>query len=82
YAASLNFDELNGRTNLAFRSQEGLTPSVTDDATADNLMAMGFNFYGAYATANDRFIFAYPGSVSGKFKWMDSYVIQVFFNSQ
>lgn len=82
YAASLNFDELNGRTNLAFRSQEGLTPSVTDDATADNLMVMGFNFYGAYATANDRFIFAYPGSVSGKFKWMDSYVIQVFFNSQ
>lgn len=82
FAASLNFDELNGRTNLAFRGQEGLTPSVTDKALADELIAMGFNFYGAYGTANDRFIFVYPGSVSGKFKWVDSYVNQVFFNNQ
>lgn len=82
YPACLNFDELNGRTNLAFRKQEGLKPTVTDKALADELLALGFNFYGAYGTANDRFIFVNPGSISGKFKWMDSYVIQVFFNSQ
>lgn len=82
YPASLNFDELNGRTNFAFRKQEGLTPTVTDKALADELLAMGFNFYGAYGTANDRFVFVNNGSISGKFKWMDSYANQVFFNSQ
>lgn len=82
YPACLNFDELNGRTNLSFRYQEGLAPSVDEKSKADELMKLGFNFYGAYGTANDRFIFVYPGSISGKFKFMDSYVNQVFFNSQ
>ncbi|PHM30025.1 DUF3383 domain-containing protein [Xenorhabdus innexi] len=82
YPACLSFNELNGRTNFAFRRQEGLKPSVTDKALADELLRLKFNFYGAYGTANDRFIFAYPGSISGKFKWLDSYVNQVYLNSQ
>ncbi|PHM63959.1 phage protein [Xenorhabdus stockiae] len=82
YPACLSFDELNGRTNFAFRRQEGLKPSVNDKALADELLRLKFNFYGAYGTANDRFIFAYPGSISGKFKWLDSYVNQIYLNSQ
>ncbi|MEY0016017.1 DUF3383 domain-containing protein [Providencia rettgeri] len=82
YPAALNFDELNGRTNFAFRKQEGLVPSVTDKTLADSLINLGFNFYGAYGTANDRFIFANQGSISGKYKWVDSYVNQVYLNSQ
>ncbi|WP_387690779.1 DUF3383 domain-containing protein [Photorhabdus sp. RM71S] len=82
YAASLNFNELNGRATFAFRRQEGLTPTVTDKALADELLRLRFNFYGAYGTANDRFVFVNQGSISGKFKWMDSYVNQVFLNSQ
>ncbi|KMJ45446.1 hypothetical protein AB204_08985 [Xenorhabdus khoisanae] len=82
YAASLNFNELNGRATFAFRRQEGLKPTVTEKSLADELLRLRFNFYGAYGTANDRFIFVNQGSVSGKFKWLDSYVNQVFLNSQ
>ncbi|WP_338805111.1 DUF3383 domain-containing protein [Xenorhabdus griffiniae] len=82
YAASLNFNELSGRATFAFRRQEGLTPTVTDKALADELLRLRFNFYGAYGTANDRFIFVNQGSISGKFNWLDSYVNQVFLNSQ
>ncbi|MDC9598779.1 DUF3383 domain-containing protein [Xenorhabdus anantnagensis] len=82
YAASLNFNELNGRATFAFRRQEGLTPTVTDKSLADELLRLRFNFYGAYGTANDRFVFVNQGSISGKFKWLDSYVNQVYLNSQ
>ncbi|MBC8949373.1 DUF3383 domain-containing protein [Xenorhabdus sp. TS4] len=82
YAASLNFNELNGRATFAFRRQEGLIPTVTDKALADELLRLRFNFYGAYGTANDRFVFVNQGSISGKFKWLDSYVNQVYLNSQ
>jgi hypothetical protein len=79
--ASLNFSQTNGRTTFAFRSQVGLIPSVTDALTAANLQANGYNFYGAYATANQQFVFLQPGSVSGPFKWMDSYVNEIWLNN-
>jgi hypothetical protein len=82
YAACLNFDELNGRATFAFRKQEGLKPSVSDEALSDELLRLKFNYYGAYGTANDRFILVNDGSISGKFKWLDSYVNQIFLNSQ
>jgi len=82
YAASLDFDATNGRFTFAFRSQDGLTATVTNQTVGANLIANGYNFYGAYATANDSFIFAYPGSVSGDFQWLDSYVNQIWMNNQ
>jgi hypothetical protein len=81
-AASLDFTEHNGRTTFAFRSQGGLSASVTDQTTGDNLISNGYNFYGAYATANQGFIFFYPGSVSGPFQWLDSYIDQIWLNAQ
>lgn len=81
WAASLDFDELNGRATLAFRGQSGLTAAVMNQTVADNLMANGYGFYGAYATAADRFLFAYPGSISGPFLWADSYVGQIQLNN-
>lgn len=82
WAASLNFNQTNGRTTLAYRGQSGLTPGVTDPTTAANLIANGYNFYGAYATANETFQLFQPGSVSGPFSWMDSYVNQIQMNAQ
>lgn len=81
YPASLDFTALNGRTTFAFLSQSGLVGGVTDQTVASNLIANGYNFYGAYATANDQFVFEYPGSVSGPFKWFDSYVNQIWLNN-
>lgn len=79
--ASINFDQPNGRATLAYKAQAGLAMKVTDALTASNLIANGYNFYGAYATANQAFTFLQPGSVSGKFKWADSYVNQIWLNN-
>lgn len=82
YAASINFEEANGRTTMAFRSQDGVAATVTDEQTAEALISNGYSFYGAWATANDRFVMFGNGAVSGDFKWVDNYLFQIFLNSQ
>lgn len=80
--ASIDFTETQGRSTLAFKSQSGLTADVTNQTAAANLIANGYNFYGTYATANDDFVFLYPGQVSGQFAWIDSYINQIWLNNQ
>jgi len=80
--ASIDFTRRNGRITFAFKGQSGLTPSVTDQTMGDILIGNGYNFYGAYATANDQFNFFCNGQVSGKFVWADAYVNQIRLNSQ
>jgi len=79
--ASLDFGRRNGRATMAYRSESGLTADVTDATTAANLTANGYNFYGAYATANANFTFLQPGQAGGPFKWIDSYINQIKLNS-
>lgn len=81
-AASINFNQTNGRITFAFKSQAGLTADVTNATAAQNLISNGYNFYGAYATAAQSFVFFYPGSVSGEFKWLDSYINQIWLNNE
>lgn len=80
--ASIDFTQLNGRITLAFKGQSGLAANVTDATTATNLIANGYNFIGSYATAATQFTFLQAGSTVGKWKWVDSYVNQIFLNSQ
>lgn len=79
--ASIDFARFNDRTSLAFRAQSGISPSVTDATIAAQLEANGYNYYGNWATANDAFSFFYPGSVTGGFLWIDSYVDQIWLNN-
>lgn len=79
--ASLNYQATNGRATFKFRSSSDLTPGVVSETVAANLEAHGYNFYGAYATAADDFIFFSPGQISGEFKWIDSYVNQIQLNN-
>ena len=81
YVASLDFTRLNGRTTLKFRSQQGLAADVVDQTTASNLEANGYNYYGTFATANDSFTFFTDGRCTGVFKWVDSYVNQIWLNN-
>lgn len=53
-------------------------PSVTSETVANNLIANGYNFYGAYATANQFFQFFQKGTVSGKFLWLDSFINEIW----
>jgi hypothetical protein len=80
--ASIDFTEENGRTTLAGKSQTGITPGVTNQTVADNLRANGYNFYGAWATANQQFQGISRGTISGPFAYIDSYVNQIWMNAQ
>lgn len=80
--ASIDFTQTNGRATAAFKTQSGFAPTVTDQQEAANLLANGYSFVGSYATANDQFNFLYNGQMSGKWKWIDTFVDQVYLNSQ
>ncbi|MCT8555475.1 DUF3383 domain-containing protein [Glaesserella parasuis] len=80
--ASIDFTEKQGRITLKFKGQSGLTADVTDATIAKNLEDNGYNYYGAWATANDRFLFLSPGQISGEWKWIDAYINQIRLNSQ
>ncbi|MER9376004.1 DUF3383 domain-containing protein [Mesorhizobium sp. M0491] len=81
-AASIDFEQTNGRITFAFRGQGGLVAGVTSAAVANNLFANGYNFYGAYATAAQQFLEFQNGTVSGEFEWLDSYINQIWLNNQ
>jgi hypothetical protein len=91
YIASVNFNTVNGRATAAFRSQTGLVAGVSNATVANNLAGdpqaigsygNGYNFYGAYATANQNFVFLNRGTISGPFRWLDSYLGQIWLNNQ
>ena len=82
YVASLDFTETNGRATAAYKTVSGLAADVSTGTAAANLQANGVNFHGAFATANEVFTFFYPGSVTGPYAWIDSYVNQVWLTNQ
>jgi hypothetical protein len=81
FAASLDFSRLNGRATIAYKSQSGLLPSVTNGTDAAALEANGYNYYGAFANAKSNWLFMFPGSVSGQWLWLDSYLNQMWLNA-
>lgn len=79
--ASADFTRNNGRITFAFKKQSGLSATASTSTEATNLLANNYNFYGSYATASETFIFFNPGSISGAFLWLDSFINQVWMNS-
>jgi len=79
--ASIDFTEQNGRITLAFKSQPGLSPGVTNQTVAANLIANGYNYYGAYANPTIEGNIFYPGSIAGQYLWADSYANQIQLNN-
>jgi Protein of unknown function (DUF3383) len=79
--AAIDFNRYNGRKTLAFRAQTGITPDISNGGVAANLEANKYNYYGIWTTANSLFQFLYPGCVSGPYKWIDSYVNQIWMNN-
>lgn len=79
--ASLDFTRTNGRQTYAYKSGAGLVAEITSSDAAANLIANGYNFYGAYATANQQFTFLQPGQVSGAWDWLDTYINQIQLNA-
>lgn len=89
-AASIDFDETNGRITFAYKQQAGLVATVTSASFATNLggnpqvgdRGNGYNFYGAYGSASENFVWFQRGLVTGPFAWLDSYLNQVWLNNR
>lgn len=83
YAASINFDIPNGRTNLAFRQFVG-APSATASelSVANALLSNHYTYLGAYANAANTYTIAYNGATSGAFLWVDTYLDQIYLNRE
>jgi hypothetical protein len=80
--ASINFNATNGRQDAAFLSFSGLTATVTSDTASQNLLANGYNFYGVYAKGGQQWTLFQNGQMPGVWPWFDSYVNQIWLNSQ
>lgn len=80
--ASINFAQPNGRVTLAFLSSGSISPTCNSDQISQNLLANGYSFYGTYGSANENFIFLFNGQMFGVWKWINSFVQQIFLNSQ
>ena len=79
--ASLDTTQRNGRATMAFKSQSGIGTDVVTTTAYANLKANGYNGYLAVATAAQGFNFFAPGSVTGQYKWLDSYINQIWMNN-
>ncbi len=80
-AASINYEQTNGRATFDFRAQAGITANVTDPTTYGNLIANGYNFYSAIGQATENFLWFQPGQITGPFAWADSFETQIWLNS-
>lgn len=79
--ASINFNAPGGRIAFdAKTSNAALLPSVTSGTAAENLEANGYNYYGAFGTANQVFQEFQTGSMPGEWVWADPYVDQIWLN--
>lgn len=75
--ASIDYTRTNGYTTLAHKTQSGLAPEVTDQATAATLEAAKISFYGQYGEGNNltnRLMF---GQCFGLWPYLDMYAAQV-----
>lgn len=80
--ASINFTQANGRVTFdARRPMSGVTVSVDDDTVHDNLLANGYNFYEVQSDGDEEWRWYTNGSISGDFRWADSYFNQIALNS-
>lgn len=77
-AGSVDWTATNGRYNAAFRRQSGISPSVDDGSLATQLEDAGYNFYGAIAGSGASYNCVYPGTVIGSYKWIDSFLNQMW----
>ena len=81
FIASIDFTQTNGNTDLSYKSQAGITPSVTNQTVLANLEANGYNFYVTSSKGTSVWNFLYPGTISGPFKSLRRYINQIWMNN-
>ena len=87
-AASIQYNAPGGRTSFAYRSSPALSPTLTSPTIFSNVTGTnanpgnGYNTYAGFATRTTPFQWLQLGTVTGAFKWADSYLNQIYWNSQ
>ena len=76
--ASIDWSRYNGRKTLAYKTSSSLSPVVSDEAIANNLLANGYNFYGSYGNASNDLNLFQNGQCSGAARWIDTYCGQIY----
>lgn len=85
YAGSINFQTVNGRATPAFKSQSGLATSVQTLTLATAVLSNNASYYGLYQApgAGNVYSILYDGRMNGsKFRWLDTYLNQIYLNAQ
>lgn len=85
YAGCIDWAALNGRATAAFKSQGGLPTSVDNLADATAVLSNNASYYGLYQAPgpNNVYSILYDGRMNGsKFRWLDTYLNQVYLNAQ
>ncbi|EFO7991453.1 DUF3383 domain-containing protein, partial [Salmonella enterica] len=77
----LDFVRPEGRVPFKFREYEGLAADVTSGSDYDALIAAGYNFYGKYAENSVVEDYWADGTITGDFKWLDSFCGQIWLNA-
>lgn len=79
WAASTNYDMIEGRSALAFRQPvAAVAASVNTLADANALLSNGYTYLGDYASTANRYSILYNGSISGQFEWADTFLGQIW----
>lgn len=80
-AGATNYAVANGSLAYAYKGQGGLVANITNATQAQNLIDNGSNFYGAYATAADRFVNLQRGVMPGPWRFINQYIDQIWFSN-
>lgn len=78
---SIDYTRTNGAITYAFKRSTGLAFNISEAGKAEALREKGFNYYGDYSENNSSFTFLYPGSMYGRYSWIDVYVNAVWLNA-
>lgn len=85
YAGSIDWAAVNGRATPAFKSQSGLATSVQTLPLATAVLSNNASYYGLYQAPGQGNIYSilYDGRMNGsKFRWLDTYLNQIYLNAQ
>lgn len=85
YIGAVDFQAFNGRATAAFKSQSGLPTTVDTLPDATAVLSNNASYYGLYEApgAGNIYSILYDGRMNGsKFRWLDTYINQVYLNAQ
>lgn len=80
-AASIDWDRTQGAITFAFKSLDGLVPTIDNATEATTLLGKKCNLYGTYATRNDDFVFLYDSNMFGDYNFIDPFINAIWFNN-